>query len=53
VYYPAFGIDKKVEIVKTVWDPLGERYDTLELNSMKKSLYDTLTSMIQNQTKRR
>jgi phage minor structural protein len=53
VYYPAFGIDKKVEIVKTVWDPLGERYDTLELNSMKKSLYDTLTGMIQNQTKRR
>ena len=53
VYYPAFGIDKKVEVVKTVWDPLGERYDTLELNSMKKSLHDTLTSMIQNQTKRR
>ena len=53
VYYPAFGIDKKVEIVKTVWDPLRERYELLELNSMKKSLHDTLTSMIQNQTKRR
>ena len=53
VYYPAFGIDKKVEIVKTVWDSLRERYDTLELNSMKKSLHDTLTSMIQQQIKRR
>ena len=53
IYYPAFGIDKKVEIVKTVWNPLRERYELLELNSMKKSLHDTLTSMIQNQTKRR
>ena len=52
VYYPAFGIDKKVEIVKTVWDPLRERYDTLELNSMKKSLYDTLTGMMQHQIRR-
>lgn len=52
VYYPAFGIDKKVEIVKTVWDPLRERYDTLELNSMKKSLHDTLTSMMQKQIRR-
>jgi phage minor structural protein len=53
IYYPAFGIDKKVEIVKTVWNPLRERYELLELNSMKKSLHDTLTGMIQNQTKRR
>lgn len=53
IYYPAFGIDKKVEIVKTVWNPLRERYESLELNSMKRSLHDTLTSMIQNQTKRR
>lgn len=53
IYYPAFGIDKKVEIVKTVWNPLRERYELLELNAMKKSLYQTLTSMIQNQTKRR
>lgn len=53
IYYPAFGIDKKVEIVKTVWNPLREHYELLELNSMKKSLHDTLTSMIQNQTKRR
>jgi phage minor structural protein len=52
VYYPAFGIDKKVEVVKTVWDPLRERYDTLELNSMKKSLHDTLTSMMQKQIRR-
>lgn len=53
IYYPAFGINKKVEIVKTVWNPLRERYESLELNSMKKSLHDTLTGMIQNQTKRR
>jgi len=53
IYYPAFGIDKKVEIVKTVWNPLRERYELLELNSMKKSLHDTLTSMIQQQIKRR
>lgn len=52
VYYPTFGIDKKVEIVKTVWDPLRERYDTLELNSMKKSLHNTLTSMMQKQIRR-
>lgn len=53
IHYPAFGIDKKVEIVKTVWNPLRERYELIELNAMKKSLYQTLTSMIQNQTKRR
>ena len=52
VHYPAFGIDKKVEVVKTIWDPLRERYDTLELNSMKKSLHDTLTSMMQKQIRR-
>jgi phage-related protein len=52
VYYPTFGIDKKVEVVKTIWDPLRERYDTLELNSMKKSLHNTLTSMMQKQIRR-
>ena len=52
VYYPAFGLDKKVEIVKTIWNPLRERYETLELNSLKKSLHETLTGMMQKQIRR-
>jgi phage-related protein len=53
IYYPAFGLDKDVEIVKTVWNVLADRYEKLELNSMKKSLHDTLTGMILQQIKRR
>lgn len=53
IYYPAFGLDKDVEIVKTVWNVLADRYEKLELNSMKKSLHDTLTEMMLQQIKRR
>ena len=53
IYYPAFGLDKDVEIVKTVWNVLADRYEKIELNSMKKSLHDTLTEMMLRQIKRR
>lgn len=53
VYYPAFGLDRKVEIVKTVWNPLRERYETLELNSLKKSLHETITNIMQKQIRRK
>lgn len=52
VDYPAYGIKKEVEIVKTVWNPLKERYESLELNNIKKPLHSTLTSMIQKQIRR-
>jgi len=52
VDYPAYGIKKEVEIVKTVWNPLKERYESLELNEIKKSLHSTLTGMIQKQIRR-
>ena len=52
VYYPTFGLDKKVEIVKTIWNPLRERYEALELNSLKKNLHETLTGMMQKQIRR-
>jgi phage-related protein len=52
VDYPAYGIKKEVEIVKTVWNPLKERYESLELNEIKKPLHSTLTSMIQKQIRR-
>lgn len=52
VDYPAYGIKKEVEIVKTVWNSLKERYESLELNEIKKSLHSTLTGMIQKQIRR-
>ena len=52
VYYPPLGIDKKVEIVKTTWNVLKDRYETIELNELKKSIHGSLVEMIQKQIRR-
>lgn len=46
VYYPAFGLEKDVEVVKTVWNPLRERYESLELNSLKRSLHRSMQDLV-------
>ena len=52
VIYPAFGLDKKVKVVKTVWDPLAERYEKIELESMKKSLHNTIRNLVTSTVRR-
>lgn len=52
VYYPPFGLDSDVEVVKVKWNVLRDRYDALELGTKKKSLYSALTGLINNTTRR-
>lgn len=52
VVYPAFGLDKKVKVVKTVWDPLAERYEKIELESVKKSLHNTIRGLVTSTVRR-
>jgi phage minor structural protein len=46
VVYPAFGLNKTVKVVKTVWDPLAERYEKIELDSLKKPLHSTIRGIV-------
>ena len=52
VVYPAFGLDKSVKVVKTVWDPLRERYDKIELDSLKKPLHGTIRNLVVSTVRR-
>lgn len=52
VSYPAFGLSKKAKVVKTVWDPLAERYEKIELESMKKSLHNTIRNLVTSTVRR-
>ena len=52
VVYPAFGLDKTVKVVKTVWDPLAERYEKIELDSLKKPLHSTIRGIVSSTVRR-
>ena len=42
VEYPAVGITAKARCVKTVYDTLAERYDTIEVGRVKRTIVDTI-----------
>lgn len=42
VTFPLYGMAASFKIVKTVWDPLGERYTAMELGSLSTSLSEAL-----------
>lgn len=42
VIYPAAGVSKKIRVIKTVYDPLTERYKSVELGKPQASLADTI-----------
>lgn len=42
VDHPGMGIDVKVKVIKTVWDVLADRYDSIELGEPTARLSETL-----------
>ena len=42
VAHPGMGIDVKVKVIKTVWDVLADRYDSIELGEPTARLSETL-----------
>ena len=42
VVFPAYGLDARFKIVKTVYNVLGDRFDSMELGSLATSLADAL-----------
>ena len=48
VQFEKIGIDTTAEIVKTVYDVLGERYNSIEVGSLKSNLATTITDIEKN-----
>ena len=44
VYYPELGVDAKAKVIKTVWDALLDRYDSIELGEAKTSFAQVITA---------
>lgn len=51
VIFDALGISKKAKIIKTVWNVLAERYDSIEVGDIKTSLADTIAGNSQKADK--
>lgn len=56
VFYPALGVEVKKKVIKTVYNTLLEAYDSIELGTPSKSLFETLqektSDMMQSYVKR-
>ncbi len=42
VKFPLLGVESKAEVIKTVFDVLGERYESIVLGDVKETLADTI-----------
>lgn len=42
--FTALGVSAKAKIIKTVWNPLLEQYDSLEMGDARSTFADTITS---------
>lgn len=51
VYHPYLGVSSISEVVETVWNVLGERYDSMTLSELQTSLSDVFTAQIDAETK--
>lgn len=45
VEYPAVGISATARCVKTVYDAIGEKYESVEIGNVKKNIVDTIASL--------
>lgn len=45
IVYPPLNLELKAQVVKTVYNVLLDRYDSLEISTVKKSLADTIFAM--------
>lgn len=48
VIYPTFGISRKMQVVTTVYDVLGERYKSIDLGACRPTFADTVISLFKN-----
>lgn len=53
VEYPAVGISASARCVKTVYDCIGDKYETIEVGKIKKSIVDTIATLKQDVRKAR
>lgn len=42
VYHEQLGVDVKAKVIKTVYDVLGEKYETIEIGNTKSNFADTI-----------
>lgn len=49
VYYSQIGLSATAKVIKTVWNPLLERYDSMELGDAKTSFAETLLAETEEQ----
>ena len=52
VIYPEIGVSAKAEVIKTVWDTLNERYDSVEIGDPRGSFAQTLIDQAEKNTNR-
>lgn len=53
VEYPAVGITATARCVKTVYDCIGEKYESIEVGKVKKSIVDTIAKLKKDVNKTR
>lgn len=47
VVFEELGIDTKAKVIKTVWDVLGDKYESIEIGDAKSSLAQTIAKLDQ------
>jgi phage-related protein len=45
IVYPPLNLELEAKVVKTVYNVLLDRYDSIEISTMKKTLADTIWAM--------
>ena len=45
IVYPQLNLNLKAQVVKSIYNVLLDRYDSLEISTVKKSLADTIWAM--------
>lgn len=45
VRFPALGVDATAKVIKTIYDPLAEKYTSIDLGDAKSNLADTIGGM--------
>lgn len=45
VYFPALGVNKSAKVVKTVYNTLREKYDSIEIGTLRQTLAQTIANI--------
>lgn len=48
VVYPEFGVKAKASVVKTVYDVLLDRYDSITIGTIQRNAADTIAALVRN-----